>query len=73
MFLVAVVVLLLVAVQQFFFVFKKKTRSSVKSSATAQKVASNGNSAKTDGVDFEWIPKEHLETQSTYLKLKKKN
>lgn len=63
-FLVAVVVLLLVAVQQFFFVFKKKTRSVTKSSAPAQKVASNGNSAKTDGVDFEWIPKEHLQAQN---------
>jgi translocon-associated protein subunit alpha len=63
-FLAALVVLSLVAIQQFFFVFKKKARITTKSTATAQKNASNGSSAKTDGVDFEWIPKEHLQTQN---------
>jgi len=63
-FLAAIVVLVLVGFQQFFTVVKKKTRISTKTTAHAQKVASNGSSAKTDGVDFEWIPKEHLQTQN---------
>lgn len=62
-FLAALVVLGLVVLQQFFSVVKKKTVGSAPK-VNAQKVASNGSSAKTDGVDFEWIPKEHLQTQN---------
>jgi translocon-associated protein subunit alpha len=64
-FLAALVVLGLVGAQQFFSVFKKKARTTTKSAAYAQKVASSSNSAKTDGVDFEWIPKEHLQSNKS--------
>jgi hypothetical protein len=64
--LAALVVLVLFGAYQFMSVFRKKGRSSVKSYAsTAQKV-SNGTSSSGD-VDFEWIPKEHLQSSKLLI------
>jgi len=62
-FLAALLVLLFFGAYQFLSVFKKKGRGS-KVSYTAK--VSNGNTASSSNdVDFEWIPKEHLQTNKS--------
>lgn len=60
-FLGAIVILLLVGGNHLLSVFRKKGRSS---KYVASKV-SNGNNGSSDGVDFEWIPKEHLQQKQS--------
>lgn len=57
-FLAAIVVLLAIVAQQF---LSKKRRGGVKPSYT-QKASSNGHST-SNGVDLQWIPKEHLSSK----------
>ena len=49
--------------QQFFSVFKKKAR--ISGFTTSSQKVPNGSSTNADGVDFEWIPKEHLQTSNS--------
>ncbi|CAF0777677.1 unnamed protein product [Brachionus calyciflorus] len=57
-FLGAIVVLLGVVGQQFLTSFTKKSRSSTKAKSSAVSTSTSNQ------VDMEWIPKEHLQTQS---------
>jgi translocon-associated protein subunit alpha len=63
-FLAAIVVLVSFGLYQFFSVFKKKGRSSNKSYASTASKLPNGTQNSGD-VDFEWIPKEHLQTNKS--------
>lgn len=64
-FLAAIVVLLVVGLQQFFTVFKKKTGIRSKPTYNVQKVSNGNASTNTEDVDYEWIPKEHLQTNKS--------
>jgi len=64
-FLAALVVLVAFGLYQFLAVFRKKGRSSNKSYASTAAKVSNGGATNSDGVDFEWIPKEHLQTNKS--------
>jgi len=60
-FLAALIALLLFALQHFFSIFSKKRRPGKQSSS---KQTNGGNGSYTNGsddVDYEWIPKEHLQ------------
>lgn len=64
-FLAAIVVLVSFGVYQFATVFKKKGRSATKTYASNAQKVSNGSAASSDDVDYEWIPKEHLQTKTS--------
>jgi len=59
-FFAAIIVLLLVLAQHFFSVFSKKHRITKKQNGHSVSAKSNGTNGSND-VDFEWIPKEHLQ------------
>jgi len=60
-FLAAIIVLCGFASYQFLSVFGKKKSRSVKSYSQSSQKLSNGNTSNTDDVDYEWIPKSHLQ------------
>jgi hypothetical protein len=60
-FLAALVVLGLVIFQQIFSSFTKKARRTVKSAYAPSQKPSSGGLSSSEGFDYEWIPKEHLQ------------
>jgi len=63
-FLAAIIMLVSFGLYQFMSVFKKKGRPSSKSYASNTSKLPNGTQNSSD-IDFEWIPKEHLQTNKS--------
>lgn len=64
-FLVALLMLIVFGLYQFMSVFRKKGRSTTRSNASSAVKIPNGGSGSGDDVDYEWIPKEHLQTKTS--------